>query len=110
MSDQLLITSVQHGLAERASAQALRQLGTSSRLREVAEGFEAMFLSQMFAHMYSGIRSDGMFGGGQAEQMFRSLQIDEYAKAAAGTGGIGIADAVYRELLKLQETPQGAHP
>ena len=30
--------------------------------------------------MFSGIKTDGMFGGGQGEQMFRSLMIDQYAK------------------------------
>lgn len=110
MSEDLLLSSVQHGLAQRASTHAQRQLGTRHKLREVAEGFEAMFLSQMFSHMFSGIRSDGMFGGGQSEQVYRSLQVEEYAKAASGSGGIGIADAVYRELLRQQEAAQGPIP
>jgi hypothetical protein len=35
--------------------------------------------------------------------MWRSLQVVEYGKAIAQKGGIGIADSVFREMLKLQE-------
>lgn len=110
MSDDLLLTSVQHGLAQRASTNAQRELATKTKMREAAEGFEAMFLSQMFSQMFSGISSDGMFGGGHAEKTFRSLQVEQYANAASRSGGIGIADSVYRQLLKQQEAFQGAKP
>ena len=35
-----------------------------------------------------------------------SMMIDQYGQAMAKNGGIGIADAVERELLKMQETAQ----
>jgi len=35
--------------------------------------------------------------------MMRSLLVDEYAKEMTRAGGIGIADAVTREILKVQE-------
>ena len=39
--------------------------------------------------------------------MFRSLMIDEYAKQITTQGGgLGLADAVTRELLKRQESIQ----
>jgi len=71
--------------------------------RKAAEDFEAQFVSQMMSHMFSGIDTDGPFGGGHAEEQFRSLLVDEYGKAASRQGRIGIADAVHRELLRMQE-------
>lgn len=73
------------------------------KLRETAEDFEAVFLGQMLKPMFDGIETDGMFGGGQAEKMYRDLMVDEYGKAISKAGGIGIADAVMREMIKLQE-------
>lgn len=70
---------------------------------KAAQDFEAVFISQMLGQMYEGISTDGPFGGGQGEAMFRSLMLDQYGKQIAAQGGIGIADAVTRELLKHQE-------
>lgn len=71
--------------------------------RKTASEFEAMFLTQMLQHMSAGIKTDGPFGGGQGEEMFRSLLNQEYAGALSRRGGIGIADSVYRQILALQE-------
>ncbi len=76
------------------------------RLREAAEDFEAVFLAQMLAPMFAGLEADGPFSGGQSESVYRSLLIEEYGKAMARNGGVGIADAVERELLKLQEVEE----
>jgi Rod binding domain-containing protein len=70
---------------------------------DAAEQFEAVFLSQMLAPMWQGIETDGMFGGGSAEETYRGMMINEYGSMIAKSGGVGIADAVKSELLKLQE-------
>lgn len=70
---------------------------------KAAQDFEAMFLSQMLQQMFTGIKSDGLFGGGHGEEMFRSLLIDEYGKDMAKRGGIGIAHAIENSLLAAQE-------
>lgn len=69
----------------------------------VAEEFEAVFLSSMLSQMFAGVPTDGPFGGGQAEETYRGLLIEQYGKEIAAGGGIGIADHVARELLRLQE-------
>ncbi len=74
--------------------------------KKAAQDFEAVFITQMLGQMFSGISTDGPFGGGQGEQMFRSLMIDEYGKQIAAQGGIGLADTVTRQLLKNQESVQ----
>ena len=71
--------------------------------RAKAEEFEAFFLSQVLESMFKGIKSDGMFGGGHGESVYRPLMLQEYGKIIVQRGGIGLADAVMRELLTSQE-------
>ena len=80
--------------------------GNTAKAREAAESFESFFLGQFFEHMFAGIRTDGMFGGGQGENVYRSMMMQEYGKAVAKGGGIGIADSVYRSILQIQEQEQ----
>jgi Rod binding domain-containing protein len=80
-------------------------------LKKVGQDFESQFLSQMIGHMFSGIKSNGLFGGGQAEDMFRSLLTDEYGKSIAKAGGVGVADQVVRSvMLQFQEAAQNDKP
>ena len=72
-------------------------------VRHTAEEFEGFFLSQMFGMMFTDINTDGLFGGGQGEKIFRSLLVDEYAKSTVSNGGVGIADNIVRQLLANQE-------
>ena len=56
--------------------------------------------------MFAGIRTDGTFGGGQGENVYRSMMMQEYGKVVAKGSGIGIADSVYRSILQIQEQEQ----
>ncbi len=84
------------------TAQSVAQ-GDNPAMRKAAEDFEAVFLTQMIKPMFDTLPTDTMFGGGQAENIYRGLMVEEFGKSVAKNGGIGIADSVYRELLKLQE-------
>lgn len=77
--------------------------GFEAEARKQAEDFEAVFLTTMLGEMFSGIKTDPPFGGGPSEQTFRGLLIGEYAKELSHSGGIGIAEQVYREILATQE-------
>ena len=68
-----------------------------------AKEFESVFISQFLGSMFSGISTDGPFGGGEGEEMFRSLMINEYGKSMEARGGFGLAAAVTKQLLKNQE-------
>ena len=74
-----------------------------TKARAAAQDFEAVFLNSMFQHMFTGISGDGPFGGSGAVGVWRSVLTDEYAKSFAKSGGIGIADQVYRTLIARQE-------
>lgn len=77
-----------------------------AKAKEAAQDFEAFFVTHAFEDMFSGLSSDPMFGGGEAENMFRSFLMQEYGKTVAKAGGIGISDMVQRQLLELQEAPK----
>lgn len=82
------------------------QADPNAELRHVAEEFEAVFLAQMMAPMFEGLQTDGLGGGGMGEEIFRPLLIEQYAAALSQAGGVGIADSIVRELMRLQETAQ----
>lgn len=70
---------------------------------QAAEAFEAMFLYQVFDAMSAGLSTGGPFGGGPAEGSFRAMLNEKYAGAMSRAGGVGIADNIYREIIRLQE-------
>ena len=81
----------------------MRAIKNAAQARKTAEEFEAMFLTEMVEHMFAGISTDGPFGGGHGEKMFRSMLSQEYAKVMSGRGGIGIAEMVQKQILMMQE-------
>lgn len=78
----------------------------SDRIKKTAQDFETSFLAQMLKPMFQGLKTDGLFGGGQAEETWRSFLVDEMAKKTVAAGGIGLADTVMSEMLKMQEQGQ----
>lgn len=103
---------VDQALQSYQSSQASTYTGSAKKaarpmndeqINAVAEDFEAFFVSMMLEAMMSGIETNGPFGGGQGEKVFRSILVQEYGKETARRGEFGIADAVREQLLKMQE-------
>lgn len=87
-----------------AKAAAAEASGRDPRAWEAAKEFESQFVSTLFQSMFKGLEDqDNPFGGGPGETMFRSLLVDQYSQQIGKSGGIGLADDVYREMLKMQE-------
>jgi len=74
-----------------------------AKARSTSQDFEAVFLNSMFQNMFTGISGEGPFGGSGAVGVWRSMLTDEYSRSFAKSGGIGIADQVYRSLMARQE-------
>jgi len=72
--------------------------------RRAAEEFEAVFLAQMMAPMFEGLETDDLDEGGMGEEIFRPMLVERYAQALSQSGGIGLADSIVRELMRLQAT------
>jgi len=81
----------------------LGKVESFAQAKKTAEDFEAFFLGQVLQPMFEGLEAEAPFGGGHAEKIWRTMMVDEMGKAMAKAGGIGIADAVQREILRLQE-------
>lgn len=90
-------------IAPAATVRAEAASPLNRQAHDKAEEFEAVFLSIFIEQMYAGIKTDGPFGGGSAEETYRSMLSQEYGRNIARSGGVGIADAVYAEILKAQE-------
>lgn len=75
----------------------------NAAMDKAAKEFESVFISQFLGAMFSGIKTDGPFGGGQGEEMFRSMMIDKYADGLSAQGGFGLAASVKAQMLKMQE-------
>lgn len=90
--------------AARRGELAGRAASASSRAEAeaVAREFERMFLAEMLQPMFAGLSTDGPFSGGQAEEVFRPMLVDHYARAMSEAGGAGVADAVLAEILRIQ--------
>ena len=71
-----------------------------------AQAFEAMFLAQLLQPMFKGIDAQTAFGGGPGADVYKEMMVKEYGKIIARAGGVGIAEEVQAEMLKLQEQSQ----
>ena len=99
------VTDIQGAMTLMQTAPVARpQAGsTTPEMKKAASQFEGILVTQFLNQMFDGISTDGMFGGGPGEAMFRSLMVDEYGKQIAAGGGLGLSSAIQREMLKMQE-------
>ena len=102
VSPTLLKPAVTAPLAGKPAVAGVADDAFKAKARDAAQKFEAQFLSQMLGQMFEGIPTDGPFGGGSGEQMWRSMMTDAMAKQMTKAGGIGVSDTVQREILKMQ--------
>ena len=88
-----------------AAKPALQPLAAKNEAQaaKAAQDFEAVFINEFLGSMFEGIETDGPFGGGPGEGIFRSLMLDQYSKTIAAQGGFGLAEPVKRQLLAAQE-------
>lgn len=78
---------------------------TQKKLSEIdaaAKDFEAMFISEMLGNMFESVGVDPMFGGGNAEETWRSMMVEEYGKQLASTGGIGLSADIKAKMIEMQ--------
>jgi peptidoglycan hydrolase FlgJ len=81
-----------------------------AKARAAAVDFESVFLQSMIGEMMSGLGKEGPLGEGEAGGAWRSMLVQQYAGAISKSGGIGLSDSVYRDILALQEKAQGGSP
>jgi flagellar protein FlgJ len=99
-------------ISTAAQGQQQPQAQARDEMRRAAEEFEAVFLSEMLAPMFESLDTEGLGGGGMGEQIFRPMLVERYAESISRSGGVGIADSIVREFMRMQEaeltTPEAA--
>jgi len=98
----LTAVSVSPALLQPTATQSAAELVKRGNIKETAKKFEASFLGIMLQQMFEGVETSAPFGGGPGEAMFKSFMTEAMAKKMTDAGGVGVANMVGREMLKLQ--------
>lgn len=84
---------------------------TEAALQRAATQFETQALGILLQPVFATAdASRGPFGGGPAEAQWRPMLVDAYAAAAVRAGGLGIAQAVFRELRRQADRATAPSP
>ena len=75
---------------------------TQAEIQKTAKQFEAAFISQMLGAMFQDMEPAAPFGGGPGEAAFKSFLMEAIGQQMAQAGGLGLADELTREMLRLQ--------
>jgi len=89
------------GVASKKANNLLKEAG--GNYDEASADFEAMFITQMLKPLFDTLEVNPVFGGGKGEEIFQGFLVEEYGKSLSKAGGIGIADHVKQEMIKIQE-------
>ncbi|MFK7877853.1 MAG: rod-binding protein [Paracoccaceae bacterium] len=74
-------------------------------LKDIAQKFEASFLSEMLKSAGFGSQKSS-FGGGAGEDQFSSFLVQAQAEKMAQAGGVGIAEMVFEALKEQRDGTQ----
>jgi Rod binding domain-containing protein len=82
---------------------------TADKTRKTSDDFEKMFLEKSLDQMTSSDTAEGPLGeNGTGGGVYRSMLMKEYAGSIVKSGGVGISDQIYGQMLKLQEGANAA--
>lgn len=73
------------------------------KLRQAAEGFEAIFARQILKNMRSTLSDGGLFGKGTTGEIYSDIMDNAVAETMAKRSELGLADALYKQLVKTVE-------
>ncbi len=79
---------------------AARSRIDDDRLRAATRDFEAVFVQEMFKAMRATVPEGGLLDAGRSEEVFTALLDEHVAGLTARRGGGGLADALYRQLIR----------
>jgi Rod binding domain-containing protein len=97
-------TPLVNGRPDPLLANALQKVSpqVQAKAKAKAQDFEAVFLNSMFSQMTNEVKGEGPFGDTTGTGVWRSMLTDQYSRAFARSGGVGIANEVYRSLIIQQ--------
>jgi flagellar protein FlgJ len=97
-------TPMINGRPDVALIEALKKVSPEKqqKAKTASQDFESVFLNSMFQQMSSGLKGEGPFGDTPGTGPWRAMLTDEYAKGISKSGGVGIAQDVFRTLIMQQ--------
>ena len=75
---------------------------TNEEIKSLAHQFESIFVHQLLKSMRSTVQKSGLCDS-HATQMYESLYDEEMAKLMTEKRSIGLADIVYKDLVRLED-------
>jgi len=75
-----------------------------TKLKEASQEFEAYFINTLFKEMRKTIQDGGLVEKSQARTTFEGMLDEEMSKSISKTGGLGLADMIYNNMLKVYST------
>ena len=82
---------------------------TNKEIKSLAHQFESIFVHQLLKSMRSTVQKSGLFDS-HATQMYESLYDEEMAKLMTEKRSIGLADIVYKDLVRLEDIIKKVQP
>lgn len=76
---------------------------SDSKLRNACADFEGVLLQYMFETMKRTVGEGGVFGGSVRQEMYESMFIQEVSATLARDRGVGLGDALYRQLKRRED-------
>ena len=81
---------------------------STAKARKTADEFEKMFLEDSLERMTKSDGTEGPLGeNGSGGGVWRSMLTKEYAGAIMKSGGVGISNQVFSEMMRMQEAGRG---
>lgn len=72
-------------------------------LRQSTREFEALLLMEMLKSMRKSVPDGGLFEKDTSSELFRDMLDSETAKAATSGKGLGIGEAMYKQMAEIME-------
>lgn len=72
-----------------------------TKLKEASQEFEAFFINTLFKEMRKTIQEGGLTEKSQATTTFEDMLDEEMSKTISKTGGLGLADMIYANMVKV---------
>jgi flagellar protein FlgJ len=98
------IHSARPAAQSRTAPSAISGPPDLAKVAKSAQDFEAMAIGQLLQPMFDTVdTAHSEFGGGEGEEAWKPLLVQEIAKRIAASGGLGLAKPVYDAMLRMQE-------
>jgi Rod binding domain-containing protein len=73
------------------------------KLKRACMDFESLFIYQVLKSMQQTVPKSGLLGEGPEKGIFESLFGQEWSKALAHQGGLGLGKMLYKQMLRSEE-------